>query len=328
MRKEIPIKIDKKDRLIMQQLEGNSRQSFAEIGRKVGLGSDTVEYRVNKLLRKGVINRMFAEPDLNRLGLKTYRIYIKVENITKKEEERLVDYFMNHPRGQWFAEFEGEWDYTMRYTLEDEAGFKDEMEGLMNKFGRYIKSKSIVITTQQSYLPIEHFTGSKTRIRSISLERVKEKESLDDVDRMIMGNLFENSRMKSVEIANRVGISADGVQYRIRRLLEKKIIRFFGIYYNSQMLGYERYKVLLWLHHSSRENEKRLIRYCEEHPNSTYLNRVVADWDLEVDFDARDAQELHNIVKGLRNKFPDMIRDHSSLVILREHIPNPFRASL
>lgn len=325
MKRKNPLKLDKKDKLIMQQLEENSRQSYSEIGRKVGLRNDTVEYRINKLRKSGIVIRMFAEPNLAKLGLKTYRIYLKVENVTEKEEKEMVDYFMNHPKGHWFAEFEGEWDYTMRYTMKDDLEFREEIEALMRRFGRFIRSKNIVITLQQSYLPLSYFTGMEGKVRLVSLERVEKIESLDEIDRNIMGLLFDDSRMKTVEIASAIGISADAVQYRIKKLLEREIISFFGVYYDPSVLGYTRHKILLWLQHTTKEREKKLIRYCEQHPNSSYLNRVVGSWDLEVDFDARNAQELHDIVKDLRNKFSDIIRDHSTLTILREHVPNPFK---
>jgi Lrp/AsnC family leucine-responsive transcriptional regulator len=322
------IKLDKKDKLIMQQLETNSRQTYSEIGRKVGLRSDTVEYRIKRLRKSGIIMNLFAEPNLPRLGLKTYRVYLKVENMTSEEEAGFVDYLMNHPKGQWFAEFEGEWDYAMRYTLKDEIEFREEIEELMRRFGRFIKSKNIAIALQQSYLPLNYLTGMEGEIRRISLERVEETERLDETDEKIMGYLFDDSRMKTVDIASRIGISSDAVQYRIRRLLERGLISFFGAYYDPLAIGYTRYKVLLWLQHTVRERETQLIRYCENHPNSTYLNRLVGSWDLEVDLDARDTRELHGIVKDLRNRFSDIIRDHSTLTILRERVPNPFRSAL
>lgn len=325
MDKNIPIKLDKKDRLIMQQLEENSRQSYAEIGRKVGLRNDTVEYRINKLLKTGIVLRMFAEPNFSKLGLKTYRIYLKVENTTKKEENEILDYFINHPKGNWFAELQGEWDYTIRYTLRDEIEFREEMEKLMEKFGKFIKSKSIAITLQQSYLPLTYFTEKEGIVRHISLERERKIMELDEIDSKIMYYLFENSRTKTVDIASGIGISADAVQYRIKKLIQNKIINFFGIYYNSQIIGYNRYKTLLWLQRITKEKEKKLIRYCEQHPNSTYINRNVGDWDLEIDFDAKNPREIHEIIKDLINKFSDIIRDYSTLTILREYVPNPFK---
>lgn len=325
MKKNVEVKIDKKDRLIMRQLEDDSRQSYSEIGRKVGLRGDTVEYRMKKLQSSGIIMRMFAEPNLPRLGLKTYRIYLKVENMPQDEEEKMVKYFIDHPKSHWFAEFEGEWDYTLRLTLRDEVEFKEELENLTKRYGKYIHSKNIIITLQQSYLPLTYFTGRESGIRWITLERVERAEELDKTDRKIMELLFDNSRMSSIELASKTGISADAVQYRIKRLVQRGVIHYFGVYYDSSVLGYGRYKVLLWLKNATRKREQELIRYCQQHPNSSYLNRVLGSWDLEADFDTGTVQEIHDIVKDLRSRFGDIIRDHSTMIILREQLSNPFK---
>ena len=107
MSKDSAIKLDKKDKLILKILETNSRESYASIGKKVRLSIEAVDYRIKKFYNYGIIYRLFAEPNLVKLGLKTYRVYLKVENLSQKEEDELISYFMNHPKGQFFAEVEG-----------------------------------------------------------------------------------------------------------------------------------------------------------------------------------------------------------------------------
>ncbi|MCL4379140.1 MAG: AsnC family transcriptional regulator [Candidatus Marsarchaeota archaeon] len=51
------IKIDRKDRLILQMLNENSRLSYRALSKELGIGEDTVRYRVFRLMRKGVIRR-------------------------------------------------------------------------------------------------------------------------------------------------------------------------------------------------------------------------------------------------------------------------------
>ncbi|MFA6530160.1 MAG: Lrp/AsnC family transcriptional regulator [Candidatus Micrarchaeia archaeon] len=317
-----PLKLDKKDKAIMQQLEENSRQSYSEIGRKVKLRSDTVEYRVNRLLESGLILRMFAEPDLDKLGLKTYRLYLKTET----ENPELETYLKNHPKAQWFAKFEGEWDYAIRYSLKNEGELKKEMDALSAMFGKSISAKNVVVATQQTYLPLKYLTGGWL-VRSIAFDEVSNFIMLDETDRKIMEFLFENSRAKTVDMASKIKISADAVQYRIRKLLDNGIIKFFGVYYNPLVFGYTRHKLLFWLHNANLKREHELIAYCEQHQNSSYVNRIAGSWDLELDFDAKTPAELHGIIKDIRDKFSDIIRDYSVLTILDEHVPNPFRGS-
>lgn len=51
------IKTDKKDKLILKTLNNNSRMSYREIGRQLGINEDTIRYRIFKLMHKGIISR-------------------------------------------------------------------------------------------------------------------------------------------------------------------------------------------------------------------------------------------------------------------------------
>ena len=51
------IKLDLKDRKILYNLDINSRQTFKELARKVGLSKDSVKYRIDKLVEKVNLKR-------------------------------------------------------------------------------------------------------------------------------------------------------------------------------------------------------------------------------------------------------------------------------
>ena len=324
MIEKIP-KIDRKDKAIMHLLEQNARASYNELGKKVGLSGETIEYRINRMLKFDFISRMFAEPNLAKLGLKTYRVYLKVENMNENDENTLMNYLANHPKAHWYAEFEGEWDYTVRFALENEAEIKYEMDALITRFGKFIRVKDLVITSYQTYLPITYFTGGERKTRLLQLTSDEEIEKIDEIDKKILSYLMDNARIKTVDIAEKIKISPDAIQYRIRKLIEHKIIAFFTTWFDRRKLGYEYYKVLLWFQYATKEDEEKLIRYCEQHPNVVFINRVLGNWDLEIDFDAKDSKEIHELVKNLKNKFSNIIRNHTTLTILRDGIVNPFK---
>ena len=56
----IMIKIDLKDRKILNQLDINSRQSLSQIGKKVGLPKNVVAYRIKRLEEKKIIIEPFC----------------------------------------------------------------------------------------------------------------------------------------------------------------------------------------------------------------------------------------------------------------------------
>ena len=74
-------KFDLKDRKILFELDTNSRQSFHEIAKKVGLSKDSVIYRINKLqferksgtLNIGIkLNPGFCKNDLTPMVSKSF----------------------------------------------------------------------------------------------------------------------------------------------------------------------------------------------------------------------------------------------------------------
>lgn len=318
--------IDKKDRLIMQQLEVNPRLSYKEMGKKVGLKGDTVEYRINKMSKSGIISRMFAELNLSKIGLKTYRLYLKIENMNKVKEQEFINYVISTPKAQWYAEFEGEWDYTIRYAVINEMEFKEELDKLMSKFGQFVRAKDIIISIYQTYLYVSYLTDNERRLGRIKQVSSQAIEKLDYFDKKILYYLISDGRTKSTEMAKKLKISPDAVQYRIKKLINRGTISNFTTWFDRRKLGYGYYKILVWLQFATIESEINLTNYCEQHLNVVFINRVLGNWDLEIDFDARNPEEIHEFIKDLKNAFPNIIRDHTTLSILTDKVLNPFRA--
>ena len=72
---------DEIDRSILLELQRDSRQTYAEIGTKVGLAAASVHDRVKKLEKRGVIDGYGAHVNADALGLSTLAfIQIRLEN--------------------------------------------------------------------------------------------------------------------------------------------------------------------------------------------------------------------------------------------------------
>ncbi|MBI2971070.1 MAG: Lrp/AsnC family transcriptional regulator [Candidatus Aenigmarchaeota archaeon] len=69
-------KIDKKDRLILEELLKDSRQSTRDMGRKLKMPSTTVYQRIKRLVGKGVIKNFSIVVDQEKLGRPTIAIVL------------------------------------------------------------------------------------------------------------------------------------------------------------------------------------------------------------------------------------------------------------
>ena len=70
------VDIDLKERKILYHLDLNCRQSFTQIGKKVGLSKELVKYRVLRMEEEGIITGYWTCIDSYRFGYQVYRYYL------------------------------------------------------------------------------------------------------------------------------------------------------------------------------------------------------------------------------------------------------------
>ncbi len=69
-------KLDLKDRKLLYELDCNSRQTIQQLAKKIGLSKDAVNYRINKLIRNGIIKSFNAVIDTGKLGFISFRLFL------------------------------------------------------------------------------------------------------------------------------------------------------------------------------------------------------------------------------------------------------------
>ena len=62
--------LDKKDRLILQALQQDARQSLSALGKRIGLSQPAISERVRRLEEAGVIDGYSARVNLAAVGLR------------------------------------------------------------------------------------------------------------------------------------------------------------------------------------------------------------------------------------------------------------------
>ena len=68
---------------------------------------------------------------------------------------------------------------------------------------------------------------------------------LDNIDKRILLELDKNARISDVKLAKIVGKSKESVRYRIKKLIEEKVILRFTIWIDPTKLGYQTAKIYL-----------------------------------------------------------------------------------
>lgn len=134
---------------------------------------------------------------------------------------------------------------------------------------------------------------------------------MDKKDWKILNELCQDARLSHSQIAKRVGLSKNGVTYRIERLQKRGVITgYFGIvdYTTLDLLFFE---VLV------AGRDKEFIEKCVQNPHILTFDRLSGEWDYVLQFGCRNIQQLYDFLEGVETYEVHPIRE----MIRTEQLP-------
>lgn len=310
--------LDLKDRKILYELDLNARQTDSEIGKKVGLKREIVNYRINRLIRIGVIKGFVTILNDYALGYRTYRIFVRFKNLTEEKEEKIVSYIKN--KAKWLVKVRGRWSFNFTVITNDLYALEDFIKNIKEKFPKEFAELNFSIITRvynyrRGYLIGKKIDKSKYEI----MGEIVKKYPADAKDFKILKILQNNARMSSVEISNETGISERIVRYRIKKMIKNKVIVGFRSMLDLNKLGYSYYKIHVKYKRFEKEVIEKINNYLHFDPNIIYKTETIGGPDLEFEIQARDNKEMYFILDNFIKKFEDIIEDYEILEYEKEY---------
>ncbi len=315
----MPVQLDLKDRKILYELDLDSRRSASQIAKKVGLSKEVVSYRINNLIKSGVINYFYTVLNTLALGYSHYKIYFKLQNIDPKKEKELIEYFIKNKNCIWLATCRGNWDLAVSLLARNPSDFGQLYQKIINDYGQNILEKNILIienapTFNRSYLK------EKTEPTELKYKQINQIFKLDETDQKILSILSINSRINIIKMMDKLELTRDIASYRIKKMQREGIIQGFRTSFNLEKLDYSYYKVLFTFKNLSEEREKELISLCKYNKNIVQYIKLIGNWDAEIEFEVENDTQLHDLLLDIRNKFSDIIRNTEQLLVYEKKL--------
>ncbi|MBI4116604.1 winged helix-turn-helix transcriptional regulator [Candidatus Pacearchaeota archaeon] len=307
------LKLDLKDRKILTLLDENSSMSNSQISRKVGLSKPAVEYRLERFEKNNVILSYYTVVNFTKLGYSQYKIYFKFQNIDIENEKKIIDYWKKDSNSVWVAETRGKWDLAVSIVAENNFRFGKILDEFMNKFSKFILEKDVLLLEysplySRGYMaetkPKEFLYGIPTKVYV-----------LDETDRKILNILSTNARIPIIEMAEKTKLTRDVINYRIKKLTKEDIIVQYRCYLNLHNIGINHYKIIFRTKNFNENSEKEIREYVARHKKATQFLKIIGSWDIEIEFETENEDELYKILTDIRKKFSSIIRDFDILRI-------------
>lgn len=308
------ITLDKKDRRILHQLDIDCRQSYAKIGKKVGLSKEVVKYRVEKLERQSVISHYYTIIDVFKLGYLYYMVKFKYQNMTSEVESQIIEYLQSFDEIGRLSSQEGIFNIAAAFFVNDINVLQERIKNLNKKFGRYLREKEIATRLSVRYYSYQ-FLYDIVDHSKLEIKYVPEKVSVDEIDIKVLRLLSKDARKSLVSMSRDLDLSPKRIQYRIKKLERQEIIKNYTTHINLSHVGYSQFRVFLYLENQSFELERELFKYLEVHPNIIMLYQSLEEADIEFQIVFKSHLELHDFMTLLRDRFEGKIRDYRTELI-------------
>jgi Lrp/AsnC family leucine-responsive transcriptional regulator len=309
--------MNKKDRKILFELDKNSRSTYSQIAKATKISQETVRYRINSLLKEGVIQKFLTIINTTKLGNSYYQIMLKLQNVDEKKKENIILFLEKNSKVSWIGNLEGSYDLAFILYVENQIELQKFIQELYGKFSKFIMKKTLSINLYAEFFPRDYLIGKGRKIiQKSSYKSHEEFIKLNKIDSSICSLLGKDARISSVDIAKKIRLSADTVAQRIKKLKKDEIILGYSLVLNQEKINQSHYKILLHLNNISKEKEEKMISLIRTNNRVIALIKTLADWDYEIDLELENINQLKNFTMKLTNEFSDIIRDYETLRII------------
>lgn len=312
------VKLDLKDKKILALLDENARYSNSQIAKKVQLSKPSVEYRIQRMLKNNLVFEFYTVIDFSKLGYSMYKAYFKFQNTSLEEEKRIINFWVNSKSSVWVAQCRGRADLAVTILAKNNFEFGAILSNFMNKYAKFILAKEILLNETTSI-----YTKNETKKYEYVYQKPSE-EKIDEEDIKILKELAIDARINIVDLADKIKLSRDIVNYRLKKLLKLKIISQYRCYLNLENTGTNLYKVIIRTKNFDEKEEKRLKDYCSSHKSIPQFLKLIGSWDIELEFETNNENELYEILNEIRKDFSEIIRDFDILRITKTFKYNYF----
>jgi len=298
------MKLDKCDKIILTKLEYNSRIREKELARLCHLSKDAIRYRIKKLEQQGVIEGYSTFLDYTKIGCFSYKVYLKIQG-SEKDWQNLRAFLDSNPSVFIRFESHSDWNFALVYFAKNPYDFYLFERDLFAKFGHIIQTSELC-----------HMLDAKVFETRILLEKKEDSFDLfgeiknielDQLDTQLLEILLKDSSLPLLHLSNKIKLSPDATKKRLERLERSQLIRRYTTSINYQKLGFEIYKVFIWVKDYTEEVEKKLISKLSSYNNARNIIRMIGPWKIEAEFICKNYDELYNLLKELRIDFSENI---------------------
>ena len=308
-----PISLNETDQLLLAELDKCCRTPSAQLAEILGKSRQTIEYRIRRLMKLGVIVSFNTNLNPHKMGLQIFKVYLKLRNIPE-EKSLLLNRLRSSKSVIWLSTCSGSWDLIIAFIHQDDSEFFRMKNSILSEFANIIVDRGIEkLLDSHSYSKM-YFTEEVNP--AVSFGGSVFNRTLDAFESNLIYSITNNARMPLSTLAKKLNSSIYQARKTLERLENEGIIIQYRIGVDLSRLGYENYKAIIVYDHYTEEVETKLADYLGQIPQIQYLSRNLGN--IELEFVVHNYREYDQIIEDLKRTFPYLIRNVDTVIMFTD----------
>ncbi len=313
------MKLDVYDRRILEVLIENSEEQISAIAKKIRLRRENVNYRINRMVKSGLIKEFNTILNERALELSHYVVFVELIKLEEKTELEIIDYLRNSSFVSWIGTSAGRWSLVFDIIAYDKgSNFEKILTEFLKRFGGdHIENYEVLRLNKRDYFASKLI--GKEKYFHENAESKASLKRLDNIDLRILSLLNKNSRKTLVEISSKIGLTPNGVNNRIKGLINNGIITGYTISINWKKLGYEWFTIQIKLHKYGEEVYAKMESFFRNHKKVVFYYRYLGgSWDYDIGVLVQNSDELRDFINEFRRNLSDVSKISDVFLTLEE----------
>ncbi|MBS3158168.1 Lrp/AsnC family transcriptional regulator, partial [Candidatus Woesearchaeota archaeon] len=134
------VNLDEKDLQLLYFLSNNSTLQLKQLATNLNISSDTIKYRIKKLINQNLILGFLPIINISMLGYHTYGILIQLNHLAFQEKDKILRHLAMHPDVFFCLKTAGQYDITLNVSIRNNLHLYRFINDLKQRFPEQIKT--------------------------------------------------------------------------------------------------------------------------------------------------------------------------------------------
>jgi Lrp/AsnC family leucine-responsive transcriptional regulator len=304
-----PIKLTDLDKRILFELDKDGRASFSKIAKTIGTSPQVVKYRFSRLEEYGAIKHFWAFIDYDKAGYPFFWGYwLKLSGMTAKQEEEMYAKFRANKYIPIVMRCDGYADCMIAIIAKDVFHHNQILQETFNDYGNYIVMSEMVVGVGFVKFLRSYLIGGENKEGKFSLSGgTTEAVDLTEVERKMLSLLQTDGRIELTDMAKIIGVTPAIIHRYYTRLAKSGVITRITYTLNYKVVGLKLFRVLFKIKQFQKERINTLYDFCLKNPNIINYVKIMGNWQLMLDIETKDLDELRDLLRKMKHDFNDII---------------------